>query len=40
VPETILIGRDGNIVWRGHPLTVSVDGDLDLRKRIEAELKK
>jgi thiol-disulfide isomerase/thioredoxin len=38
VPEVILIGRDGRIVWRGHPLDTS--GGRDLRSRIEAELKK
>jgi thiol-disulfide isomerase/thioredoxin len=38
VPETILIGRDGRIVWRGHPLNRS--GESDLRLRIEDALGK
>jgi hypothetical protein len=38
VPETILIGPDGRIVWRGHPLPNS--GGPDLASRIEAELRK
>jgi RNA polymerase sigma factor (sigma-70 family) len=36
VPETILIGRDGRILWRGHPGDTS--GGQDLRSRIEAAL--
>jgi thiol-disulfide isomerase/thioredoxin len=38
VPETILIGRDGRILWRGHPLDDSAGQDL--RSRIEAALAK
>jgi thiol-disulfide isomerase/thioredoxin len=38
VPTTILIGRDGRILWRGHPLDKSAGRDL--RSRIDAELKK
>ncbi len=38
VPETILIGRDGRVVWRGHPVDES--GGRNLRARVEAELKK
>ncbi len=34
VPETILIGPDGKIIWRGHPLDTS--GGQDLRSRIES----
>jgi RNA polymerase sigma factor (sigma-70 family) len=36
VPEAILIGRDGRIVWRGHPSDQSAGQDL--RSRIEAAL--
>jgi thiol-disulfide isomerase/thioredoxin len=36
VPETILIGRDGRIFWRGHPSDTS--GGQDLRARIDAVL--
>jgi RNA polymerase sigma factor (sigma-70 family) len=36
VPETILIGRDGRILWRGHPADNS--GGQDLRSRIETAL--
>ncbi|HEY7329890.1 MAG TPA: sigma-70 family RNA polymerase sigma factor [Gemmataceae bacterium] len=38
VPETILIGADGRILWRGHPLQ-KFSGQ-DLKSRIESELKK
>lgn len=38
VPEAILIGPDGRILWRGHPLDKS--GEQDLRSRIESELAK
>ena len=38
VPEAILIGADGRIVWRGHPSDKR--GGKDLRSRIEAELRK
>jgi thiol-disulfide isomerase/thioredoxin len=37
-PEAILIGPDGRIVWRGHPLDES--GEQDLRSRIVAALGK
>ena len=33
VPETILIDRDGRILWRGHPSAKSAGKDL--RSRIE-----
>jgi hypothetical protein len=36
VPQSILIGRDGRILWRGHPLD-DRDG-IDLKKRIEQAL--
>jgi thiol-disulfide isomerase/thioredoxin len=36
VPEAILIGRDGRILWRGHPADNSVGQDL--RSRIETAL--
>ena len=36
VPETILIGRDGRILWRGHPSDKT--GGQDLRSRIESAL--
>jgi hypothetical protein len=35
VPESILIGRDGRILWRGHPL----DKSKDLKSRIDDALK-
>jgi thiol-disulfide isomerase/thioredoxin len=38
VPEAILIGPDGRIRWRGHPMDKS--GGIDLKARIETELKK
>ena len=38
VPQAILIGPDGRILWRGHPLDNS--GGRNLRSRIEGELKK
>jgi thiol-disulfide isomerase/thioredoxin len=38
VPEAILIGPDGRILWRGHPLDKS--GGQDLRSRIESALAK
>jgi hypothetical protein len=38
VPETIVIGPDGRILWRGHPLDNT--GGQNLRSRIESELKK
>jgi len=38
VPESILIGPDGRILWRGHP-TDNVDGT-DLKTRIEVAMKK
>ena len=38
VPQAILIGPDGRILWRGHPLG-NVGGQ-NLKARIEAELKK
>jgi thiol-disulfide isomerase/thioredoxin len=38
VPEAVLLGVDGRIVWRGHPSDKR--GGQDLRARIEAELKK
>jgi RNA polymerase sigma factor (sigma-70 family) len=37
VPQAILIGRDGRILWRGHPLDHT--GGQDLKSRIEAALK-
>lgn len=37
VPEAVLIGRDGRILWRGHPLN-SVDGS-DVKSRIDQALK-
>ena len=36
VPEAILIGRDGRILWRGHPADNSAGQDL--RSRIETAL--
>jgi hypothetical protein len=36
--EASWIGRDGRILWRGHPLDKSAGRDL--RSRIDAELKK
>jgi hypothetical protein len=36
VPETILIGPGGRILWRGHPLDKS--GGQDIRSRIDAAL--
>ncbi len=36
VPETILIGADGRILWRGHPMDSS--GGNNLESRINAEL--
>jgi RNA polymerase sigma factor (sigma-70 family) len=36
VPEAILIGRDGRILWRGHPSKTSAGQDL--RSRIETAL--
>jgi RNA polymerase sigma factor (sigma-70 family) len=36
VPEAIVIGRDGRILWRGHPSDTSAMQDL--RSRIEAAL--
>jgi RNA polymerase sigma factor (sigma-70 family) len=38
VPEAFLIGPDGRILWRGHPLAEF--GGQDLRTRIESELAK
>jgi RNA polymerase sigma factor (sigma-70 family) len=38
VPEAILIGPDGRILWRGHPLSNS--GGLDLKSRIESAVAK
>jgi beta-lactamase regulating signal transducer with metallopeptidase domain/thiol-disulfide isomerase/thioredoxin/protocatechuate 3,4-dioxygenase beta subunit len=37
VPQSVLIGRDGRILWRGHPLD-QTDG-LDVKSRIEQALK-
>ncbi|HEX7378050.1 MAG TPA: redoxin family protein, partial [Pirellulales bacterium] len=37
VPQSVLIGRDGRILWRGHP-TNQTDG-LDVKSRIERALK-
>jgi thiol-disulfide isomerase/thioredoxin len=37
VPEAVLIGRDGRLIWRGHPLDKS-DGK-DLKSRIEDALR-
>ena len=37
VPEAILIGPDGRILWRGHPMDKT--GGQDLKVRIDAELK-
>jgi thiol-disulfide isomerase/thioredoxin len=37
VPEAVLIGRDGRILWRGHPLK-QTDGS-DVKSRIEQALK-
>jgi beta-lactamase regulating signal transducer with metallopeptidase domain/thiol-disulfide isomerase/thioredoxin len=37
VPEAVIIGRDGRLLWRGHPLDKS-DGK-DLKSRIEDALK-
>jgi hypothetical protein len=36
VPHAILIGPDGRIFWRGHPLDKT--GGQDLKARIEAKL--
>ncbi|MGA2061550.1 MAG: hypothetical protein ABSG67_13790 [Thermoguttaceae bacterium] len=38
VPESILVGPDGRILWRGHPMD-DRDGQ-DLKTRIEAAIKK
>jgi hypothetical protein len=38
VPHALLIGPDGRILWRGHPLNNA--GGQNLQSRIEAELKK
>jgi thiol-disulfide isomerase/thioredoxin len=38
VPEAILIGPDGRILWRGHPMSKS--GGQDLEARIQSELRK
>lgn len=38
VPESILVGQDGRILWRGHPMD-DRDGQ-DLKTRIEAAIKK
>ncbi|HLN26310.1 MAG TPA: sigma-70 family RNA polymerase sigma factor [Gemmataceae bacterium] len=38
VPTAILVGRDGRILWRGHPLDET--GGQNLQSRIEAALKK
>lgn len=38
VPQAILIGADGRIVWRGHPLNST--GGQDLKSRIESGLAK
>ncbi len=37
VPEAVLIGPDGRVLWRGHPLDKS--GGQDLKARIEGALK-
>ena len=37
VPEAVLIGPDGRILWRGHPLDKS--NGKDLKSRIEDALK-
>ena len=37
VPEAVLIGRDGRLLWRGHPLDKS--NGKDLKSRIEDALK-
>jgi len=37
VPTTLIIGRDGRILWRGHPLD-NTDGQ-DIETRIEAAIK-
>ncbi len=37
VPQSVLIGRDGRILWRGHPLG-QADG-MDVKSRIEQALK-
>jgi beta-lactamase regulating signal transducer with metallopeptidase domain/thiol-disulfide isomerase/thioredoxin len=37
VPEAVLIGRDGRLLWRGHPLDRS--NDKDLKSRIEDALR-
>lgn len=37
VPQSVLIGRDGRILWRGHPLD-QTDG-MDVKSRIEQALK-
>jgi thiol-disulfide isomerase/thioredoxin len=37
VPTTLIIGRDGRIVWRGHP--VDPAAGLDIETRIEAAIK-
>lgn len=37
VPESVLIGRDGRILWRGHPQD-QTDG-MDVKSRIEQALK-
>lgn len=37
VPQSVLIGRDGRILWRGHP-TNQTDGS-DVKSRIERALK-
>jgi hypothetical protein len=38
VPEAVLIGRDGRILWRGHPLESA--GERSLESRISEALKK
>jgi thiol-disulfide isomerase/thioredoxin len=37
VPQSVLIGRDGRILWRGHPQD-QTDG-MDVKSRIEQALK-
>jgi hypothetical protein len=37
VPTTLIIGRDGRILWRGHPLDKT--DVLDLKTRIETAIK-
>jgi thiol-disulfide isomerase/thioredoxin len=37
VPESVLIGRDGRILWRGHPLD-QMDS-MDVKSRIDQALK-